>query len=101
MKIVFRPQVVDDISEMFYYIEKDLKNPAAANRLKEKLLSGISLLKEDPLLGMCVSEKYPKITTELRFLVTGNFFVFYIPTAEAVEIVRVLDGRTDYMSRLF
>ena len=39
--------------------------------------------------------------TGLRFLVCGNHIVFYKADDGSISVVRILDGRTDYMKYLF
>ena len=83
------------------YLSLELKNPKAANRLKTKILHNISHLKKYPNLGGKLSEKVEEYETEIRFLVVENQLVFYEVKDSTVEIVRILDGRTDYLARIF
>lgn len=101
MIIRYRPAAVEDIRRTAEYLTAQLKNPSAAARLKKKLLHSISLLKEHPYLGRRLSEKLDGMQTEARFLVVESQLVFYEVDDAAIEVIRVLDGRTDYLARLF
>lgn len=101
MKIVYRPAAVNDIQTAADYISNVLKNPAAADRFKDRTLAGIALLRDNPLMEMLLSDKYESVNSDYRFIVISKHLVFYLLHDETVEIVRVLDGRTDYLSHLF
>lgn len=101
MRIVYRPAAVEDIQLSADYIENKLKNPYAAERFKQRILSGISLLRENPLMGQHLSAKYEGIKSDYRFIIINKHFVFYRIEEEVIYIIRVLDGRTDYMTHLF
>ena len=101
MKIVYRPAAIDDIRSAADYIEFTLKNPSAAARFKQRILSGISLLKDNPLMGQLLSDKYESVKTDHRFIIINKHFVFYLIDGDVIEIDRVIDGRTDYMTHLF
>lgn len=49
---------------------------------------------------MRLSEKI-KRETPLLFLISGNHFVFYLVDGQAVNIVRILDGSTNFLKVLF
>ena len=42
MKIVYRPAAINDINSTSDYLKNELKNPQAAQRLKEHILHTIS-----------------------------------------------------------
>ena len=101
MKVVYRPAAVDDIQSTAGYIENELKNPKAAQRYKERILYSVSLLKDNPNMGNLLSNKYDFIESGYRYIVVNKQLVFYEITDDIIEIVRVLDGRTDYLTQLF
>ena len=100
MRLFYRPAAVDDIESAADYIEQELKNPSAARKLKTNLVRSISLLKDNPELGMKLSEKFD-VESDYRFIVVNKQIVFYEIQPDYIEIVRVLDGRTDYLTHLF
>ena len=100
MRLLYRPAAVDDIESAAGYIEQELKNPFAANKLKTDLVRRIALLKDNPELGMKLSDKFD-VKSDYRFIIVNKHIVFYEIHPEHIEIVRVLDGRTDYLTHLF
>lgn len=101
MILKYRPAALKDIQSSAGYIETVLKNPGAAYSLKAKILQGATLLKENPYMGTPLSSKQDGLDTNIRFLVVSRQLVFYEVCDDIIEIIRVLDGRTDYLSRLF
>ena len=101
MKITYRPAAIKDIKASADYIEKTLKNPSAAKSLKKKILHGISLLKENPQMGILLSRKYEGIKGNYRVITINKQLIFYEAYEEVIEIIRVIDGRTDYLTHLF
>lgn len=101
MTIKYRPAAIADLRRTVDYLSLELKNPKAASRLKTKILHNISHLKKHPNLGGKLSEKVEGYETEMRFLVVESQLVFYKVEDSTVEIVRILDGRTDYLARIF
>jgi plasmid stabilization system protein ParE len=101
MTIKYRPAAIADVRKASDYIAKNLKNPSAAAALRRKILQSVSLLRENPLMGTPLSSKYDGLETEIRFIVVSKQMVFYEPHQEFVEVIRILDGRTDYLTHLF
>lgn len=101
MRLKYRPAAIADIQRAADYIEKMLKNRGAAQKLRTKILQGASLLKENPQMGTPLSSKYDVLDTSIRFIVISKQLVFYELSDDVVEIIRVPDGRTDYLVHLF
>ena len=101
MKLKFRPAAIADIQNACEYIRDKLKNPKAANNLKSRILCGASLLKDSPYMGTPLSSKYEGLETDIRFLIVSKHLIFYEVHDDMIEIVRILDGRTDYLTHLF
>lgn len=100
MKLVFSPDAINDILETKKYISKVLKNPAAAKRIAKMLNRSCKLLKDRPLMGMSVEEKTGH-QSDFRYLICENWLAFYKVEDDQITVVRVLDGRTDYVRVLF
>ena len=100
MKIVYRPAAVDDISSTATYIEKELNNPQAAQRFRERILYSVSLLKDNPNMGTLLSSKYESVDKDYQYIVVNKQLVFYEINDDVIEIIRVLDGRSDYLAYL-
>ena len=88
MRVSYKRAAVKDMEATRDYIAGQLKNPKAAKKLMTALLKAISLLADNPYMGAALAEKQ---------------LIFYRVDGEndTVEILRVLDGRTDYLSVLF
>ena len=102
MKVKYRPAAISDILDICTYITEKLKNPEAAESLKLRLLDSISLLKDNPLMGELLVSRFDELDSKLdyRFLIVSKQLVFYRVEEEIIEVVRVLDSRTDYLSIL-
>ena len=96
MKLQYRPAAISDIGKASDYIADVLKNRSAANRLKSKILAGVSLLKDNPYMGTPLSSRYDGVPD-----IISKQLVFYKVTETGIEVIRVLDGRTDYLVHLF
>lgn len=100
MKIVYRPAAIEDIKSTAAYIENELKNPQAAERYKKRILYSVSLLKDNPNMGKFLSDNYPSVKSNYQYIIVNKQLVFYEIYDDIIEIVRVLDGRTDYLAHL-
>ena len=60
------------------------------------------MLKDNPNLGALLADKF-SLTDDVkyRYIIINKQIVFYEVNDDVIEIVRVLDGRTDYLSKLF
>ena len=100
MKLVYNTEALNDLNETKTYISKVLKNKVAANRITNMIFRNCQSLKTHPRLGMSLEGK-TGITSDLRYLSCENWLVFYEVQDDTIRIVRVLDGRTDYLKLLF
>ena len=100
MKLRYTPEARADIREMREYIRETLKNPLAANRSITKILESCSRLKKQPRMGIALAEKVER-ETDLRYLISGKHIIFYQVGENAVSVIRILYGRTNYMRILF
>ncbi len=100
MVLRYTPAAREDLSDTKRYIENVLKNPVAAKNVTNKIIRKCSILKEQPMCGMSLSEK-TGIKSDLRVLVCDNHLAFYRIQETYISIVRILDGRTDYIKSIF
>ena len=100
MKLSYRPAAIEDIENAADYIEHQLNNPSAAEKLKTTLVRKIALLKDNPEMGMKLSDKFD-IESDYRFIIINKQIVFFELHSQYIEIIRILDGRTDYLTHLF
>lgn len=101
MKIRYKRAALRDIQQKQEYITSVLKNKPAAEKLTVSILRAVSLLADNPRMGVPLNGKFD-VDSDLRFLIVSKQLVFYrIEDETLVSVVRVLDGRQDYMSILF
>jgi len=79
-------QSEDDLLEIWRFIALD--NPAAADRVLDRIEHTIGLLAQHPLMGPA----RPDLRKDLRYFVSGRYLIFYRPISGGVEIVRVIHG---------
>ena len=99
-KIKYSDDAINDLEEIGDYIAVTLKNPAAALNTVSNILDAIDNLADFPIMGAPLSS-IAQMETDYRFLVSGNYLIFYRAEADAVYIDRLLYSRRDYISILF
>ena len=94
-------QAREDLIEIYNYIGLD--SPSAAERIFDAVQSKVQLLAEHPRLGV----RRPDIRPSTRLLVQGPYLVLYEThpdsdegLVDAVEIVRIVDGRRNLKNLL-
>lgn len=101
MRIVYKKTALNDIQRTQQYIAEELHNPKAAKSLTERIVREISQLSQNPYMGVLLNSKYD-VDTDIRILIVAKQLVFYrVAEDHRVEIIRVLDGRQDYLAILF
>lgn len=99
-KIHYSPESRRDLDDIWDYIVSELQNRSAAERVINRIIDAVDPLKNFAEMGTPLSS-IEDIGTDYRFLVSGNYMVFYRVQGNDVYIDRVLYGRSDYMSVLF
>ena len=99
MNLRFTPQARADLLEIRRYISSDLHNETAAERITRTILSSSSNLKSFPQMGIALSEKI-KVQTDIRYIISEKYLVFYTIEENFISVVRILDSRTNYMQTL-
>jgi len=101
MRVRYKSAALRDLQQKQDYIADTLKNRSAARKLMTSILRTASQLVDNPMMGVPLSSKYD-VDSDLRFLIVSKQLVFYrIEDEDTVSVVRVLDGRQDYLSILF
>ena len=98
--IKYSESAIKDLEAIGDYIADTLKNPMAAFNTVSKIQDTAYKLADFPLIGTPLSSKV-EIETDYRFLVCGNYLVFYRTEGDSVFIDRVIYGRRDYIKILF
>ena len=99
-KIHYSPESRRDLDDIGDYIVSELQNRSAAERVIDCIIDAVDPLKNFAEMGAPLSS-IAEIGTDYRFLVSGNYMVFYRVQGSDVYIDRVLYGRSNYMSILF
>ena len=99
-RIHYSPESRRDLDDIWDYIVSELQNRSAAERVTNRIIDAVDPLKNFAEMGTPLSS-LADIGTDYRFLVSGNYMVFYRVQGNDVYIDRVLYGRSDYMSVLF
>lgn len=89
-----------DLDDIWDYIVSELQNRSAAEHVTNRIMDAVDQLKSFAEMGTLLSS-IADVGSEYRYLVSGNYMVFYRVQGNDVYIDRVLYGRSDYMSVLF
>lgn len=100
MKLRINPEVIEDLAEIKRYIREELCNPSAADRIARKIVSAYKELKNTPFIGTPL-DSVLEVKTDYRFLVCGNYLIFYKVKDDVISVYRVMNGRRDYCRQLF
>lgn len=90
----------DDLAEIKAYISEELENPTAALSTVGRITKSIRILKNHAMAGAPLSS-VANVDNDYRFLVSGNYVVFYRAIGSEVYVDRILYGRRDYLRVLF
>ena len=99
-KLLYSPEALNDLDEIWTYINNELQNPAAAQKIVSDTLDAIEKLQDFAELGPLLSS-ITEFESDYRFLVCGIYIVFYRMMGIDVHIDRVLYGRRNYIRILF
>lgn len=100
MRLRYTPKAREDLRRIEQYIAVNLCNADAAKHIITNILKACSRLKEQPDIGIRLSEKTGR-STKIRYIICGKHLAFYLIEDQMVSIIRILDSRTDYMQIIF
>lgn len=100
MTVRYTPAAMQDLLELKGYISQVLQNPKAAARIIRRILDACGQLKAFPQSCASLDAK-TGTDTGLRYLVCEKHIAFYRIEGETISVVRILDGRRDYLRILF
>jgi len=89
-----------DLDEIWDYIETELQNHSAAERVVNGIMHTIDQLEDFEEIGAPLSS-IADVDNDYRFLVSGSYLVFYRTNGRDVYVDRILYGRRDYLRILF
>lgn len=99
-KIRLSSRAKKDLNEIRAYITNELHNSQAAQATVSRITKRIRSLTQLPEIGAPLSSIID-FKTDLRFLVCGNYMVFYQYENNLVHVVRILYGRRNFTQILF
>ena len=99
-RIEYSPEAVADLQGIEEYISVELENPQSAEKIVDDIIDKIDNLSELPEIGSPLSSRVD-VKTDYRYLVCGNYNVFYRVEYDTVKIIRVLNARRNFMTILF
>ena len=88
-RAIFAPAAADDLVAIYEYVAAD--NPPAAAALIERFEQQSQKLAEQPGIG----RGRPELQTGLHSFAVGRYVIFYRPSPDGIEVVRVLHGMRD------
>ena len=94
------PEAVKDLEGIKAYIAEELGNPTAALAMVTRIIQGIKQLRVTPTAYPSLASKVP-FDTNYRFLICGNYIVFYRHEDKTIFVDRILYGKRDYAKILF
>lgn len=97
-KIRFNPTAFSDLNEIKEYISQD--NETFGAKVVNKILEDLEGLSQFPEKGKSLTVKL-EIKTKYRYLISGEYIIFYTYENEIISIQRILHGKRDYLKILF
>lgn len=88
-RVVRSPAARQDLVEVWTYVAG--VDPAAADRLLDRLLAKLEMLAGSPGVG----SPRPELAVNLRSVSVRPYLLFYRPIVDGIELVRVLHGARD------
>ena len=85
-RLIRTARAEEDLIEIWMYIAAD--NPAAADRLLDRIEAKCQMLADNPGLG----QARPDIAPELRYFPVGRYLILYREIRQGIEVVRVVHG---------
>ena len=89
-----------DLLEIKAYIEQEFDNPAAALAAVRRITNRIRVLRDHAYIGARLSS-IVTMESDYRYLVSGQYLIFYRVYGKDIYIDRILHGRRNYMRVLF
>jgi toxin ParE1/3/4 len=88
-RVTRRPEAEADILEVWDFIADD--SVSEADRWIDRLDEKLALWATQPMIGRSRDELAP----HLRSMPFGRYVVFFVPLADGIDVVRVLQGSRD------
>jgi addiction module RelE/StbE family toxin len=89
VKLIYSERAVSDLARLRDFISQ--YNPSAAARIADELVTKVLHLRRFPLIGRLVDES-PE-PRQIRDLVVSDYIVRYLPTDNAIIVLRIWHHR--------
>ena len=99
-KIHYAVEARRDLDDIWDYIVTDLCNASAAERVVNDILDVVEQLENFSEMGALLAS-IANVDSDYRFIVSGNYLIFYRVSGMNVYVDRILYGRRDYLRILF
>ena len=99
-KIHYAVEARRDLDDIWDYIVTDLCNASAAERVVNDILAVVEQLENFSEMGALLAS-IANVDSDYRFIVSGNYLIFYRVSGMDVYVDRILYGRRDYLRILF
>lgn len=99
-KINYAVEARRDLDDIWDYIVTDLCNASAAERVVNDILDAVEQLENFSEMGALLAS-IANVDSDYRFIVSGNYLIFYRVSGMNVYVDRILYGRRDYLRILF
>lgn len=99
-KIHYAVEARRDLDDIWDYIVTDLCNASAAERVVNDILDVVEQLENFSETGALLAS-IANVDSDYRFIVSGNYLIFYRVSGMDVYVDRILYGRRDYLRILF
>jgi toxin ParE1/3/4 len=87
----------EDLNDILEYIAAD--NPPAAAAALDQIENDLRLLSQQPQLGR-IPEEEDLVRMGYRFLVVGDYLIFYTLEERTIFVHRIVHGARDYLRLL-
>ena len=99
-KIYYSVESRRDLDDIWDYIVTDLCNVSAAAHVVGDIMDAVDQLKHFSAMGVPLAS-IANVDSDHRFLVSGNYLIFYRISGTDIYVDRILYGRRDYLRILF
>ena len=99
-KIHYSAEARRDLDDIWDYIVTDLCNDSAAERVVSDIMDAVDQLENFSEMGALLAS-IANVDSDYRFLVSGNYLIFYRISGTDIYVDRILYGRRDYLRILF
>lgn len=99
-KINYSPEAIRDLDEIWEYIAFEFYNAEAAERIVNRIMDTVERLEDFAYTGAMLSS-IVDIKSDYRYLVCGDYMIFYRVDKNDIYIDRVLYGKRNYVRVLF